>query len=71
MVGNTTLMIGAEDKDVERIREIISMNCKTREKTVSTTQSLGMGLNPDASKVKITVGGASIFVLNVDSFEKI
>lgn len=66
MTGNTTLLIGADDSQVDDIKSIIAKHCVTREKSVPTQSSLGR--DPGA---KTTVGGATVFVLSVDSFEKL
>lgn len=70
--GNTTLMIGVEDDEVDRVIEIISQKCKTRKQVISSP----MPNNPSAGvyipyPIEVTIGGATIFVLNVDRFEKV
>jgi uncharacterized protein YaaQ len=71
MAGNTTLLIGAEDDQVQNIKETISKHSYTREKNVPTSSSLGRGLGAADVNVKAKVKGATIFVLNVDSMEKL
>ena len=70
-VGNTTLLTGAEDGDVERVKEIIRRNSSTRQKTVPTNASFGRGLAPGDTVVETNVTGATVFVLGVESFEKL
>ena len=70
-VGNTTLLIGAEDGDVERAKEIIRRNSSTRQKTVPTNASFGRGLAPGDTVVETNVTGATVLVLGVESFEKL
>lgn len=69
--GNTTLLIGAEDDKVDRIREIIRKESFTRKKSVPTNASYGRGIAPCDKKVETLVTGATVFVLNVESFEKL
>ena len=69
--GNTTLLIGAEEADVDRARDIIRKESFTRQKKVPTSASFGRGLAPGDQQVETTVGGTTVFVLNVESFEKI
>ncbi|MGI6772103.1 MAG: transcriptional regulator [Clostridiales bacterium] len=69
--GNTTLLIGAEDGQVDRIKEIIRKHSFTRTKTVPTVSSLGRGLGPADTTAKTPVRGATVFVLNVEDFEKL
>lgn len=64
--GNTTLLLGLEDEDVQRCIEIIERNCKTREITSSllTISMQADGYMPYPLEVK--VGGANIFLLDVE-----
>ena len=77
--GNTTLMIGCEDEAVECATQIIKKVCGKR-KTIDvavpymSTCSPGCNLPPyyDASVTRqVEVGGAIIFVTNIDHYEKI
>ncbi len=70
MVGNTTFLIGTEDSDVDRVKEIISKFSKTRTHEAATTESFGRGFSEGALQQKIAVGGATVFVLSVDSMDK-
>jgi uncharacterized protein YaaQ len=71
LVGNTTFLIGAEDNQVSRIKEIIhKFSHKRTIDNVATTNSYGKGLNKYGEPEKITVGGATVFVLSVDEMEK-
>lgn len=64
--GNTTLMIGVLDKDLEAVYEILKENCRTREEKVSAGLMDIGGLNfMGTPTMDITVGGAVIFVVNV------
>ncbi|AOM84640.1 cyclic-di-AMP receptor [Salisediminibacterium beveridgei] len=69
--GNTTFMIGVEDKNVENVMTIIKENCESREQLVAPISP--MGGNADSYvpyPVEVQVGGATVFVLPVDQFEK-
>ncbi len=70
MVGNTTLLIGTEDKDVDVAIEIIKKQCTTKKKTVAPTSSFGSGLQNFSLPDEVTVSGATVFVLSVDKMEK-
>jgi len=69
--GNMTFLIGVEDSEVDRVIALIGQSCKTREQFVNI-------LPPDAaplgtmvpSPVKVLVGGAIVFVLNIERFER-
>ena len=71
MVGNTTLLIGTDDDKVEAVKEILKKHCVTRKTAPSPTDSLGRGLKNGSLPCEVPVGGATVFVLNVDRFEKI
>ncbi len=71
MVGNTTLLIGTEDEQVPRIKEILSRYCSTRKQVNPTSCSFGKGLASNGVADEVLVGGATFFVLSVDSYEKL
>lgn len=69
--GNTTLMIGCEDKYLDEALDIIRTNCSQREQVVAPISA--MGGNADtyiSTPVKVEVGGATCFVLPVDAFHQ-
>ncbi len=70
MVGNTTFLIGAEDNDIPRVKEIIKKYSQTRTATNPSTASFGAGLNNNSLPTEVKVGGATVFVLDVNSMEK-
>lgn len=64
--GNTTLLLGLDDERVEQCLEIINKYSKKR-KVTSTLMNLSMqgdGYMP--YPLEVTVGGANIFILNVE-----
>ena len=68
--GNVTILVGVED---EKTGEVISV---IREHSRSRTQLIPTIMGNEASyispmPVEVTVGGATVFVLNVEHFEKI
>ncbi|WP_053216974.1 cyclic-di-AMP receptor [Virgibacillus senegalensis] len=67
--GNTTLMIGCDDQDVDEALDIIRNNCSQREQMVAPISP--MGGNADSyipRPIEVEVGGATVFVLPVESF---
>ena len=71
MAGNMTLMIGTDDDRVDECIACISKCCKQRIEIVPGTASLGsMGME-SAMPMEVTVGGATVFVTNVERFEKL
>ena len=69
MSGNTTFIIGTEDEKVDKAIELISSFSKKRSQMVPTS-SYGVG-SYTSFPVEVSVGGATIFVLNVERFEKL
>lgn len=70
MVGNTTFLIGTEDDKVERVKEVIRKHSMVRTHQSKTTESFGQGFSEGALGNEVTVGGATVFVLSVDSMSK-
>lgn len=69
MSGNTTFLIGVEDNKVDAVVELISNFSKKRNQVVPTS-SYGVG-NYTSFPVEVSVGGATIFVLNIERMEKL
>ncbi len=70
--GNTTIMIGAQKEKISQAIEIIRSKCKTRKKAMPNLEmSGGMGVMGAGFPLEVTVGGATIFVFNVEQFEKL
>ena len=65
--GNTTLIIGTDDEKVEHAVEIIGQESSRRTEMVPSTASYDMGQFA-SMPLEVTVGGATIFVLNVEQF---
>ncbi len=68
--GNTTLIIGTEADKVDEAISIIEKECKTRTEVVTTPPLLGEG-SMASVPIDITVGGATIFVIDVDKYIKL
>ena len=67
--GNVTLMIGTEPEKVDSIIDIIRRTCKSRTQVAASAPTeFMMSIN---WPVEVTVGGATIFVVDVDRYEKI
>jgi len=70
MNGNSTFIIGVKDEDVEVAIEIIRKYSKKRVQPVPVDMSYNiaaLGSYP----VEVTVGGATIFLLNVERYERV
>ncbi|MBP3720998.1 MAG: cyclic-di-AMP receptor [Clostridia bacterium] len=71
--GNTTLLIGVEDEKVQDAIGAIESVCKSRKQlTTANTSATGVsGGGYVPFPVEVTIGGATLFVLNVEEFLKV
>ena len=70
MAGNTTFLIGTDDDRVDDVIRIIGMHSKKRTVRVPSSASYGVGMYT-SFPVEVQVGGATIFVTNIERFEKL
>lgn len=70
MKGNTTYMICCEDEMVDKVVDICKQYCKKRKQTVSRASVMEPEADPTAT-VEITIGGATIFVTDIERFEQV
>lgn len=70
MSGNTTFMICTDDEKVDAAIEVIKANSRKRTQMVPSSSNYGVG-SYTPFPVEVTVGGATIFVTNVERFEKV
>ena len=68
--GNVAILIGLEDHQVDDAFEIIRTYSTSRRQIVPMTTDLGLGAAP-LMPMEVSVGGATVFVLGVERFEKI
>ncbi|MGF3066525.1 cyclic-di-AMP receptor [Facklamia sp. P12945] len=67
--GNTTFLLGVEDERIEEVLEVIKASCQSREQYISTPIHLDMNLEvSNTYPLKVEVGGATVFVLPIESF---
>ena len=71
MSGNSTFLMGVEDASIDRAMEIIAQNCKKREQVVPNSIVKGDPASLAREMTKVTVGGATVFVLNVEQFKQL
>lgn len=70
MSGNTTFMICSQDDQVDNVIDIISKHSHKRQQFVPNSASYGLS-NYTSFPVEVSVGGATIFVANIERFEKV
>lgn len=70
LAGNTTFMICAENNDVDEILGIIKKHSHKRRQFVPNSASYTKGVYTDFP-VEVMVGGATMFVTDIEHFEKV
>lgn len=67
--GNTTFSIGIEDDRVPEVLEIIKTTSHSRRQFMTPAASMDVSLESTASMpIEVQVGGATVFVQNVEEF---
>lgn len=70
--GNTTLIIGVEEEKVQAVINVVEETCKIRKQIINTPTPITGNIDMCISyPIEIEVGGATIFVIDVDKFIKI
>ena len=71
-IGNTTMMIGVEEERVQEAIGIIESICKSRKQVVTSPSPMAGTTGVYIPyPVEVTVGGATVFVLDVEQFLKL
>lgn len=69
---NVTMLIGVDDDRVADVERIVSATCHSRQRFVNPLMPLAdFGEIYAGSPVEVTVGGATLFVLNVRRFARL
>ena len=70
--GNTTLITGVDDKQVQSVCDIIEKTCKSRKlMSAASTPHISTSEGYIPYPIEVTVGGATVFILEVDQFKKV
>ncbi|MEG1066355.1 MAG: cyclic-di-AMP receptor, partial [Erysipelotrichaceae bacterium] len=65
--GNTTLIVGTDDDKVEKAIDVIGEYSRRRSEVVPSTASYDIGRYA-SFPIEVQVGGATIFVVDVEQF---
>lgn len=69
--GNATFLIGVEDEKVENVMEIIK-EFSSKRKVMAPANAAYIGeAMMTAAPIEVTVGGATVFVIDVEQFRKL
>lgn len=69
--GNTTLFVGVKKDKVQEVLAIITEICKCRKEITTTSSIMGDAGGYVTLPIEISVGGATVFVLDVENYLKI
>lgn len=70
MSGNTTFMVCVDEDKVDEVIAIIKEHSHKRKQYVPSAPTYGMGSH-SSFPVEVSVGGATVFVTDVERFEKL
>lgn len=70
LAGNITLLIGVQEEKVSQVIEIIREHSHSRKQMIPATNEIGMNYM-SSMPVEVTVGGATVFVVDVEHFERL
>ena len=68
LAGNVTLLIGVQDGQVQEVIDLIHQFSHSRKQMVPALTEMSYGFMP-VMPVEVNVGGATVFVLDVERFE--
>lgn len=69
--GNATLLVGVAAEKVQEVIELIRQCSHSRKQMITAgTHEIGMGY-VQAMPVEVVVGGATVFVVDVEQFERL
>lgn len=71
--GNTTLLVGVDESRVEQVLSIIESKSRSRKQIINSSITNGSAIGGGvfmSYPVEVTVGGATVFVVDVEKFQK-
>jgi len=70
LAGNVTLLVGVEEARVQAAIDVIHEHSHSRKQMIPATTEVGMSYMP-TMPVEVNVGGATVFVVDVERFERL
>lgn len=70
LAGNVTLLTGVKDNQVQQAIDLIRKCSHSRKQMVPALTEMSYGFMP-VMPVEVTVGGATVFVVDVERFERL
>lgn len=69
MSGNTSILVGVDDSRLDEVIDIIEKHSKKRSQMIPSSTYSNSAYS--SIPVEVTVGGATVFVLNVERYERL
>ena len=70
MAGNVTILVGVDEEKVQTVIDIIREHSHSRRHMIPSTTEMSYGYYP-SMPVEVVVGGATIFVVDIERFERV
>ncbi len=70
MAGNVTILVGVDEEKLQNVIDTIREESHSRKQMIPTSTEMSYGYYP-SMPVEVTVGGATIFVLDIERFERV
>lgn len=70
LAGNVTIMVGVDEEKVQQAIEVIREHSHSRKQMIPAAAEMSYGYYPGVP-VEVTVGGATIFVVDIERFERV
>lgn len=72
MAGNVTVLVGVEDEKVDEVMSIIHEHSHSRKQIIPASYPMAIqGSFCPSPSIEVTVGGATVFVVDVERFERL
>ena len=71
MAKNVTILVGVDEEKVQTVIEIIRDHSHSRKQIVPNTSEIGCGFAGMGMPLEVNVGGATIFVVDVEQFLRV
>jgi uncharacterized protein YaaQ len=69
--GNTTLLMGVEDDRVQSVMDLLKKACQRRKMFIPMAVGVSDAAYGMSSQIEVEIGGATVFVFDVDHFEQV
>ena len=69
--GNNTFITAVEDQDVDKVIDVIKKYSKKRKYNAPVDIMSSAALGGSMAPIEVTIGGATVFVANIERFERV